>query len=678
MPVATGRRSIRTFTDRYMTERHKQKTTGYGDQSITALKGADRVRLRPGVIFGSDGIEGCQHTFIEILANSIDEAREGFGKTIEVFRRLDLSITVQDHGRGCPVGYNEKEKRYNWELVFCELYAGGKYNNLEGESYEYSLGLNGIGCCATQYASEFMDVTIRRDGCRYDLHFEKGINIGGMQKTPLNGEPTGTVITWKPDRDVFTAVNLPLEFFQDVLKKQAVINPGVTFLLHDEETAETYRFFYQNGLTDYINEISQSKEITPVKVLRLHTRGRDREDKPEYKLKAEIAFCFNNAINRIEYYHNSSFLEHGGAPDRAVKSGFTYAIDQYLKSNRLYNKNEKKISFSDIEDSLILLSSSFSTITSYENQTKKAITNRFIQQAMSDFLKNELEVYFIENKEAADTIMSQMLVNKRSREKAEQTRISIKKKLGKKVDMHNQVKKFVNCRTRDKHKRELYIVEGDSALGACKLGRDADFQALMPVRGKILNCLKTDLDRIFKNDIIVDLLKVIGCGVEIPHKAKRDLHTFDLNKLRWSKIIIATDADVDGFQIRTLILTMIYRLLPSLLEHGKIFIVESPLFEIRSGKNTLFAYNEKEKKEIVKSLKGSYTLQRSKGLGENEPDMMWRTTMNPKTRRLLQVVPDAQDRTDELFQVLLGEALEARKQYIADNGGKYLDWIDVS
>ena len=652
--------------------------SNYNNESITSLKGADRVRLRPGVIFGSDGLEGCEHAVFEILSNSIDEAREGFGDKIEVIRYKDGSILVKDHGRGIPVDYNPREERFNWELVFCELYAGGKYQNNTGENYEFSLGLNGLGTCATQYASAYMDAVIHRDGMRYTLHFEKGANVGGLKKEEVHQTTTGTEIRWLPDREVFTDIAIPISYFQDILKRQAIVNAGLTFTLLDEESGETFTYLYENGIKDYLEELAGENSLTGVHYLQTETSGRDREDKPAYKLKFEAAFCFDNQVNLLEYYHNSSFLEYGGAPDKAVKSSFVSAIDKYLKANSLYKKEEKKITFQDIEDSLVLVINSFSTITSYENQTKKSITNKFIQDAMAEFFREQLAIYFIENKIEADKIAEQILANKRSRETAEKTRVSIRKKLTGGMDMNNRVEKFVNCRTKDITRREIYIVEGDSALGSCKQGRDAEFQAIIPIRGKILNCLKADYNKIFNNDIITDLLKVLGCGVEIKAKHANNLNSFDINQLRWSKIILCTDADVDGFQIRTLLLTMLYRLVPTLIEEKKVYIAESPLYEITNGKNTYFAYSDAEKAQIVGKLKGKVKINRSKGLGENQPEMMWETTMNPETRRLILVTPDDVERTQEMFELLLGENLAGRKQFIAEEGYKYLDMTDIS
>ena len=654
----------------------------YGNESISSLKGADRVRKRPGVIFGSDGLEGCEHAVFEILSNSIDEAREGYGDRIVTTRYADGSIEVEDFGRGCPVDYNPAEKRYNWELVFCELYAGGKYKNDEGENYEYSLGLNGLGTCATQYSSAYMDVTVWRDGKEYSLHFEHGENVGGLRSAPYTKKRTGSRIRWKPDIQVFTDVDIPREYFEDVLKKQAVVNSGVTFLFRWETDSgfEETSYFYQNGIKDYVSEIAGEDALTLPEFIEGERRGRDREDMPEYKVLLSAAFCFSNKVNRIEYYHNSSFLEYGGAPEKATRSALVSAIDSLLRKQGKYQKNESKVTFSDIQDCLILVTNCFSTRTSYENQTKKAITNRFIQEAMTEFLRSRLEVYFIENPKDAEKVMEQVLINKRSRETAERTRLNLKKKLTGSVDLTSRIEKFVDCRTKDVSRRELYIVEGDSALGACKLSRDADFQGIMPVRGKILNCLKADLARIFKSEIITDLLKVLGCGVEVQDKHNKDINAFDLENLRWSKVIICTDADVDGYQIRTLILTMLYRLTPTLIRQGCVYIAESPLYEISSKGKTWFAYTEKDKADILAQMgEGAKpVIQRSKGLGENDPEMMWLTTMNPETRRLIKVMPTDETAMAQTFDLLEGDNLQGRKDHIAENGWKYIDQLDVS
>ena len=656
------------------------KPQEYGNESISQLKGADRVRKRPGVIFGSDGLEGCEHAVFEILSNSIDEAREGFGNIITVTLYDDKSIEVEDFGRGCPVDWNPAEKRFNWELVYCELYAGGKYKNDDGGDYEYSLGLNGLGACATQYASEYMDVTVWRDGNKYTLHFAKGKIKGKMLVEPSDRKKTGTTTRWKPDIEVFTDINIPESYFLDILRRQAVVNAGVTFRFRAQHGAkfETTEFCYKNGIADYVAELAGESPLTQPYYIETERKGRDREDKPEYKVRMSAAFCFSNRTNAIEYYHNSSWLEHGGAPDAAAKTAFVYAIDAYIKKTNKYQKNESKITFPDIADCLILVTNCFSTRTSYENQTKKSITNRFIREAMTDFFKEKLEIYFIENKAEADRIADQVLINKRSREQAEKARVSIKKNLTKNLDLANRVQNFVDCRSRDADKREIYIVEGDSALGSVKLSRDAEYQGIMPVRGKILNCLKADYARIFKSEIITDLIKVLGCGVEV-EKHGKELNNFSLENLRWNKVVICTDADVDGYQIRTLILTMLWRLVPTLIREGYVYIAESPLYEIQAKGKTWFAYSDREKAEIVESIgNAKIVINRSKGLGENDPEMMWLTTMNPETRRLIRVMPEDADETARVFDLLLGDNLAGRKEHIAEVGSRYLDLADLS
>ena len=652
------------------------KKQAYTNESISSLKGADRVRKRPGVIFGSDGVDGCAHAIFEILSNSIDEAREGHGDKIILTRFADGSVQVEDFGRGMPVDYNKNEQRYNWELLFCEMYAGGKYGE---NDYTYSLGLNGLGLCATQYASEWMVADIYRDGFHYHLDFKKGENVGGLQKEPWNKKRTGSIVRWKPDTEVFTDIDVPLDYYTDTLRRQAIVNAGVHFELRDQAAGTTTDFFYQNGIQDYLEETVGTDAFTPVVFCQSSATGRDQEDRPDYNVKMNVAFCFSNKTQLLDYYHNSSWLEHGGSPDRAVKTAFVGQIDAFLKSHNMYKKNESKISFVDVQDCLALVSSSFSTQTSYENQTKKAINNRFIAQAMTEFLKHQLEVYFTEKPDEAQKIAQQVLVNKQSREHAEKARLGAKSTLSAKMDIANRVQKFVDCRTRDTSRRELYIVEGDSAMGAVKTSRDSEFQAIMPVRGKILNCLKADYGRIFKSDVITDLIKVLGCGVELGGKSKKDLATFDLAQLRWNKVVICTDADVDGYQIRTLILTMIYRLVPTLIREGYVYIAESPLYEIQSGGKTYFAYTESEKADIMRRIDGKkYTIQRSKGLGENDPEMMWLTTMNPASRRLIKVMPEDVEATAAMFDLLLGDNLAGRKEHIAQHGCEYLDELDVS
>ena len=486
-------------------------TADYGNDSIRQLKDEERVRLRPAVIFGSDGLDGCAHAAFEILSNSVDEARQGYGSLITLTAFADGSIQVEDHGRGCPLDWNPTEKRFNWELVFCELYAGGKYNNNQGGDYDFSLGTNGLGSCATQYASEYMDVTVWRDGNKYSLHFKKGKVVGAKKKAlevePSSEKRTGTTIKWRPDLEVFTSIDIPAEWYRETMRRQAVVNANVTFRLRLEgpEGFTEEDFCYPKGIEDYVLEKVGSEYLTEPFFIQADRRGRDREDLPDYNVKITACLCFSRTFQMQEYYHNSSWLENGGSPEKAARSALTSALDAYIKSQDKYTKNESAIKWQDVQDCLVLVTNCFSTQTSYENQTKKSINNRFIQEAMTEFFRSRLQVYFLENKQEADRIAEQVLINKRSRETAERARITVKKKLSGNLDIANRVQKFVDCRSRDASRRELYIVEGDSAMGSVKLSRDAEFQGIMPIRGKILNCLKADYARIFKSEIITDL-----------------------------------------------------------------------------------------------------------------------------------------------------------------------------
>lgn len=657
--------------------------SNYSD--LKALKGPDRVRLRPSVIFGSDSVEGCRHSVFEIISNSIDEAREGFGKKITITLFSDCSVTVEDNGRGIPIDFNKSEDKYNWELAFCTLYAGGKYDNNSGENYTYALGLNGLGLCATQYASEYMEVESCNGTWCYSLRFEKGYNVTpderGFKKSRREGV-TGTKIHWKPDLEVFTDINIGTDYLADMLRRQAIVNDGIEFLLRSENedgSFEEQTFCYAEGINDYLREVVGDKSLTTPQFWNTQRVGRDREDKPEYKLKMNVAFTFSKEMQFIEHYHNSSWLEHGGSPEDAMRRAFLSQIDGWLKANNKYNKGEKPIKWDDVADCLVFISSNFSTQASYANQTKKAVTNAFIKEAMTEWLRHQLEVYFLENPDEAVKIGERVLVNKRSRENAEKVRSTSISQLSAKIDLTNRIDKFVDCRSKDTSRREVYIVEGDSALGSVKLARDAEFQAVIPVRGKILNCLKASYDKIFKSEIITNLIKVLGCGVEVKSRANKNLSTFNLDNLRWSKVVICTDADEDGFQIRTLILTMIQELCPTLIEKGYVFIAESPLYEINTKDRTYFAYTEPEKTKILGMIgDAKYTIQRSKGLGENDPDMMSLTTMNPETRRLIKVTPADAEQTRQMFDVLLGNDLSGRKQFIQDNGSRYLDTADIS
>lgn len=649
----------------------------YNEDSIQSLGILGGVRAKPASI----GLESHNHTFLEILGNAIDEHRAGFGNTIEVFKNKDGSVTIRDYGRGVPMDKN-KEGEYSYKKVFDELWAGGKYKNNEedGGDYEYSLGTNGVGATGTNYTSDWFWVTAwHQNGKQYSIEYSKGVESPTGLRVEKFNNPVGTEISWKPSAEVFRGKGeIDDEFIIETLKDQAVVNGGLKFILTDmKNDGKETEFYYENGVTDYIESLSNAEhKLTEVVSLSTEQKGRDNEADKDYKIKADIYFSFNRETSFNRYYHNSSWLENGGTPEDFIKNSFTFVIDKFLKDQNLYNKNEKKVSFEDIADSLIVVTSTYSTISLFTDQTKKKMESDFMKKSVISWLREQLTIYLIENPNDMKLILSQVLVNKRSREKAEKTRLDVKKKLSGTVNnITARVDGFVPSKYKDPNKSELYIVEGKSALGSTQQGRDAMYQAIMAIRGKILNCLKADYDAIFKNEIIIDLIKVIGCGIEVKSKHAKDLHTFNINNLKWSKIIITTDADVDGFHIRTLILTMIRRLMPTLIEEGYIYIAESPLFEIvTKDDRSHFAYTDKEKNAIVKKLGNKVeAIQRSKGLGENTKEMMWETTMNPETRRLIKVIPTDEEETQKAFDVFLGDDLDGRKEYIEENLWKYLD-----
>ena len=653
----------------------------YDNTSISALKGADRVRKRPGVIFGSDDLEGCIHGVFEIISNSVDEAKTGHGNKIEVTKFKDGSIQVKDYGRGIPMDWNEKEQQYNYLLVFDELYAGGKY---DGTNYDYSLGLNGLGSAATQYASSWFDVTSVRDGYEYFMHFEKGVPVGKLKKTKTKSRRTGTTQRWKPDDDVFTEIDIPLHRIQEMLRQQAVINAGIRFTLSDEASGEKFDYIYPEGIKGYVEELANEESITTPFIFSGEGKGRDRADRDEYSVKAEIAFCFSNKMQTLKYFHNSSDLEHGGSPDKAVKQAMVAAFDKEIKSRGKYTAKEAKVTFGDIQDSLILVINSFSTQTSYENQTKKAINNKFIQEFLSELIKNNMQVWFIEHKPEADKVIEQVLINKRSRESSESQRITVKKKLMEKVDVTNKVKKFVDCRSKDPEKREVFICEGDSALGSLLTARNPEFQALMPIRGKILNIQKASLQSVFGSDIIMDLIRVLGCGVEVRgKKLPKDIPQFDESRLKFNKVIITADQDVDGMHIICLVTTMIHRLCPQLIEKGYLYYAMTPLFEItdRTGKKTetLYAFSDAERDQLIAGKDSKkLTIQRSKGLGENDAEMMARF-ITPGTRKLVRVTATDAEAMESAFDLFMGTDVAPRKAFIENHFDDYsMDQLDLS
>ena len=643
--------------------------SNYGQSAITSYKDEDQVRKRPSVIFGTNDEYGAAHGIYEIIANAIDEARAGYGTEIKVSIWEDGTVEVSDDGRGVPMDWNEKEQKFNWELVFCTLYASGKYDS---SNYGDALGLNGLGATAMQYASEFMDVYSTRDGKTSVMHFAKGRPAGDMQVIPAIREGSGTTIKFKPDSEVFINIRdmaLPPEYYVNILRRQAMLHAGLKIVFWHEKIGREVVMYYPNGIADFLGAVCERPLIKEVASYNDSKWGTDREEEDKYELKMRCAFTFSRETSLNELYHNGSHLYEGGVTLDALKFGVAKAFTDWGIEQGKLGKNDK-IQFKDVESILLFVgdTSAPGHRTYFKNQTKAAINNPFIKQQYFEFIYYCFRLWLTQNNTEGSRVFGEVLANKAAREEADKVSKKVVQSLSKGIGFGNKPKKFVDCRSKLPFERELFIVEGDSALGSCKLSRDAGFQAIMPVRGKIINCLKKDLSTILSSEIVIDLLKVFGCGIEAESKHIEGLPKFDIDKLNWGKIIICTDADLDGMQIRCLIITLIYRLCPSLLKKGKVFIAETPLFEISYGKDTRFAYTENEKTKILAEFEAAgvpmnkVKIQRSKGLGENDPEMMSISTMAPLTRRLVPV-EFKEDDTDAAyyFNALLGDDLETRR-----------------
>ncbi|WP_025909350.1 DNA topoisomerase type IIA subunit B [Priestia flexa] len=644
----------------------------YGNDSIRSLSDRDAVRMRVATYAGGNDKAGAFTTVREVVANSIDEFKTHHGDEITIQHLTDGSIKVADKGRGCPVDWNESEGKYNYQLIFESLNAGGKFSQ---SNYNFSTGLNGIGNSLVVLSSKFANIEVIRDGHKYNLEYLKGINEGGLHKEKLDSEtPTGTTIHWKPDLEVFLENDFPEEWFVDYLKQQAIVNKGLKLIFINQK-GEQQEFYYEDGIVDYLKESAEGKEFTAIQYLETEAVGRDREDKEDYKSKYEIAFCFNNEITKLESYHNSSYLKNGGAPHDAIKTAFVFAVDKLIKDKGKYNKNEKKINFSDVEDSLMIVSNTYSSETSYQNQTKFAITNRFIQEHMSKYLKEQLEIYFIENPIDADKIVERTLINKRSREKALKTRNDAVKQLSQTVkNSLTRPEKFLPCRSKDNSEVELIIIEGDSAMNSVKNSRNSKIQCVMPIKGKSLNVVKSNLDSILKNKEIRGIFQILNCGMEYEGKAIKGIKKFNIDDMSVNKIIIFSDEDEDGMHIRSLIIAIMRILAPQIIEKGHLYVLESPLYKIENGKDLHLVYSEREKNELVRNLTGKVNVQRFKGLGGLNSSMLSKTAMHPENRRLTQIKMDDAVKSTKTLEMFMDKEVEERKEFIQTHGDKYFDF----
>lgn len=643
--------------------------SNYGNESIKKRTDREAVRDNPATYAGSTDIHGAFTTVREIVSNAIDEFKSGNGDIIDVIVDNEDVISVYDRGRGVPMDWNKGEEDYNYNLIFCQLNAGGKYSKEDDETgYDYAIGLNGIGSALTILSSSKATVTSVRDGNIYKMSFVEGEPDGDLSITKIGKDSeTGTLIEWTPSIDVFDENKFEKQWFVDYLKEQAIVNKGLTITFkykNDEEES----FVYKNGIQDYMEELNEHGFTKPQYFESDDFRGSDREDKADYKSKYEFIYAFNNENYKIESYHNSSFLRLGGSPHDAIKSSFVYEIDRHIRILGLYNKKESRIKFDDISDSLLIITNTYSTQTSYQGQTKFAITNKFIKDKMNELLRENLHVYFIENSKDAEIICKQVLANKRAREKAEKTRVDTKKKLTSDItsmDSSMRVNGLINCKSKDKEKTVLAICEGKSALSSLLVGR-TDYHAIFPIRGKVLNCFKAPMDRILANEVIMGIYKALGCGLEIGKKGS-STYTFDIDKMNFHDVEIYVDADEDGIgSIFPLLLSMFWKLTPTLMREGRIKLGRTPKYEIQTINDQYYAMDDSELETLrnSKELKGKkYELHYIKGLAELSSEGI-AMAMDRDNNQTIQVQVDDEKQSIELLELFMGDKVEPRKEYI--------------
>lgn len=638
----------------------------YNNESIRKLTDLEAVRTRVSVYAGSADREGAFTTVEEIISNSVDEFKEGYGDTIYVTYHEDGRITVKDNGRGLPMDWNEGEQEHNYKLLLFTLNAGGKYDSTH---YGYSIGLNGIGASLATMSSEVAKVTSVRDGYVYEIEAAKGEPTGALSRTKnADNIPTGTTITWRPDLDVFDEVDFSDKWFTSYIKRQAIVNKGLQ-IVYTNQQGEVSEYHYEKGIVDYIEEVTGDTAFTSSSYLETDDMyGRDRKDRDDYKAKFEVAYTFSNDTPLMESYHNSSYLSEGGSPHNAIKSAFVHVIDRYIKENDGYKKKEKKISFEDIEDSLVIVANTYSTETQYKNQTKKAISNKFIQSKLNEILRENLHVFMIEHPLDAEKIAQQVLINKRSKEKAEKTRIDVRKKLNKKPNnITSKVEGYYPPKSKDKDKRILAICEGQSALSSMLDGRDVETYGIYPIRGKTLNTYKASDGQIANNELITDLYSILGCGMELNGKPGSKSNNFNIDDLQFDKIAIFSDADEDGYgSILPLLLVMFERLSPELLKAGKIYYGQTPKYEVKTLDEEYYAFNDKEYEEVKRKIGDKkYETNYVKGLGELNADGIARC-MRPEGENLLQITIE-EDESVDILKMFMGKDVKQRREIILNS-----------
>ncbi len=627
----------------------------YEAGSIQVLEGLDAVRKRPAMYIGSTDFYGLHHLVYEIIDNSIDEALAGYCDTITVTIHKDNSIEVEDNGRGIPVDMHAQYKRPALEIVLTKLHAGGKFDN---DSYKVSGGLHGVGLSVVNALSEWLNVEVRKNETKYTQTYRKGVPTGDM-KSGGKSTKTGTTIHFMPDKEIFEVSEYNYDTLAKRIRELAFLNAGIKIIFRDERgKGKETLFQFKGGIVTFVQHLNENKTSITKKPIYFKTE--------KDKIEIEIAMDYIDTYTETVFtYANNINTREGGTHLIGFKSALTRVLNDFLKREK-YDKKMESLSGDDVREGLVAIISVKIPNPQFEGQTKMKLGNGEVKGIVESATNENLTLYFEENPQEVRKILDKCIISARARLAAKKARDLTRRKNA--LENDTLPGKLADCSEKDPSKCEIYLVEGDSAGGSAKQGRDRNFQAILPLKGKILNVEKARLDKVLSHDEIKTIITAIGTGIG---------DQFALDKARYNKIVIMTDADVDGSHIRTLILTFFFRYMPDIIRSGYLFIAQPPLYSVKSGGKMSYAYTEEAKDKLVKKLNDAKMhVQRYKGLGEMNPDQLWETTMNPENRSLLKVQMDDEVAAEEIFTVLMGDAVEPRRKFIEDNA-QYVENLDL-
>ena len=624
----------------------------YDGSQIQVLEGLEAVRKRPGMYIGSTGPRGLHHLVYEIVDNAIDEALAGFCDHIEVNIREGNIIRVTDNGRGIPVDIQPKLGIPAVTVVFTILHAGGKFGG-DNSGYKVAGGLHGVGASVVNALSEWLNVVVRKDGVAYKQSFKRGVADADLQNLGPTDEPDGTTVTFKPDPEMFEVLDYDYDTLNTRLREEAFLNAGVRITLTDERAGQEKQesMCYEGGIRSFVDHIHQKRQLEVLHPDVIYLKGQLNDS------IAEVALQYNNSYNElILSFANNVNTPDGGTHEEGFKSALTRVFNDFGREKGYIKEKDDNLSGSDVREGLTAVISVKLTEAQFEGQTKAKLGNTEIRGLVSGIVYDKLKEFFEENPAVAKAIYEKAMQAARAREAAKKARELVRRKSA--LENSRMPGKLADCREKDPTKTEIYIVEGDSAGGSAKMGRDSKIQAILPLWGKMLNVEKARFDKVYSNEKLMPMVTAFGAGIGAD---------FDVSKLRYGKIILMADADVDGSHIRTLLLTFFFRFMRPLIENGHVYIAQPPLFKIQKGQKVKYAYNEVEMANMSQELGQGAKVSRYKGLGEMNPEQLWETTMDPENRVIVQITIEDAMKADETFSILMGDKVEPRKEFIEKN-----------